>query len=200
MAQKPHQDAHGGSGREPGPPVRIHHAHIPPLIPALPIVRRLDHRSRQIEVRERAILLRQAQRVAPPPVDRQRPRLDVDARQPSLLRAEERLGHLQIVVDVGRGAEQNLPQEKGHVAGEVVVDGGGREEDDLGRLVEGPEDADDGAGGVLAEAAAGDVVVCGDDQEDGAAIADAGDEELLVLDAPLDDLDPPARFDPGEES
>ena len=137
--------------------------------------------------------------MASPSVHRQRPRLDVDARQPSLLRAEERLGPLQVVVDVGRGAEQDLPQQKGHVARKMVVDGRGRQADDLGRLLECPEDVDDGTGGVLTEAASGNVVVGGDDHEHGPAIADAGGEELLVLDGPLDDLDPPASFDSGQK-
>ena len=138
--------------------------------------------------------------MAPPPVHRQGPRLDVDGRQPGLLRAEERLGGLEVGIDVGCRAEEDLPQQEGHVAREVVVDGRGGEEDDFGRLVKGPEGADHGAGGVLAEAAAGDVVVCGDDHEDGAAVADAVGEGLLVLDAPLDDLDLLADFDPGEKT
>lgn len=100
---------------------------------------------------------------------------------------------------MGRGAEEDLPQQEGHVAREVVVDGSGREEDDPGRLAEGFKCADHGAGGLLAEAAAGDVVVGGDDHKDGAAVADAGGEGLLVVDTALEDLDPPAGFDAGEK-
>lgn len=200
MAQKPHQDAQGSSSRELGLPIRIHNAHIPPIVSALPVVRRLHHRGRQVKVRERAVLLRPTERVAPPAVYRQRARFDVDdARQPGVLRAQELLGDLQIGVDVGRGAEEDMPQQEGHVAREVVVDGSGREEHDPGRLAEGFKCADHGAGGLLAEAAAGDVVVGGDDHEDGAAVPDAGGEGLLVMDAALEDLDPPAGFDVGEK-
>ena len=200
MAQQPHQDAHGCPGREPGPPVRIHHADIPPIIPPLLIIRRLHHRGRQIEIRERTILLRQTQPVAPPPVHRQRPRLDVYPRQPVPLRAQQRLGRPQVVVDVRRGAQQDLPEQEGHVPGEVVVDGGGGEEDDPGRLAEGAEDADDGGRGVLAQAAVGLVVVCGDDEEEGAAVADAGGEEVVVVDAAFGDGDAAGGVEAREEA
>ena len=41
----------------------------------------------------------------------------------------------------------------------------------------------------MADAAAGDVVVGGDDQEDGFGVADAGDHEVDVVDAAFEDRD-----------
>lgn len=78
MAQKPHQDAQGSSSWELGLPIRIHNAHIPPIVSAFLVVRRLHHRGRQVKVRKRAVLFRQTERMAPPVVDRQRARFDVD--------------------------------------------------------------------------------------------------------------------------
>ncbi len=82
------------------------------------------------------------------------------------MRAQEVLGAPQVRVDVRGGGQHNGTEPAGHVARQVVIDGGGAEQDQLRQLdpsarffLDLLQGLDHGGGAVLADAAAGDVVI-----------------------------------------
>ena len=212
MPCQPRQNTHRGPRRKPRRAIPIHHADILHLEPSPRLVRRLNHPGREVEVRHEGFVVVEIERVPALHVDRQPARLDEDGPHPVLLAAQEYLGAAQVLVDVrGRGA-QDWAEPPGHVAAQVVVDGGRGEEDDLWyscrfmiiiiRLLllrhpqlyvrtcfELPDGRNDAPRHVEADVAAGDVVVCGDDVEDGAGAADAGGQEVDVVNATFVDAD-----------
>lgn len=94
------------------------------------------------------------------------------------------------------GGQHDGTEPAGHFAGKVVVDGGGAEQDQLWQLktwarlcLDLLQGLNHDCGAVLAEAAAGDVVVGRHHKEDGFGAAHAIGHELDIVDATFEDLD-----------
>lgn len=116
MPHQPHKDTQERATRELRLSVCITDSYIFHIPPPLGIISSFHHAGRQIEVGQRALLLRQTERMAALHVDGQATGLDEDGRNPAALRTQELLRLAQIMVDVRRRPEQHLAHEGRRVA------------------------------------------------------------------------------------
>lgn len=207
MPQQPHQKHNRRRPRKRStiPLVTMHHAHALAIIDARLIPRRLNHTRRQVRIAHKTLFLVKRQPVALCLVESQPSRLDIDGRQPVLLGAQKRLGHAQVLVDVGCAAHDDGAEPPGHVVRDDGVDAGGAEEDELGWLegsigivnivvvrvmlvFEPVQCINNDMRRVLRECTTRDIVVAIDDEKGRLHAAEAVGNELYIVDAAVKDV------------
>lgn len=173
---------------------RIDDAHIFPVPLIGSVARGFNHARRQIHVGEEGLFVVQSELVTSSNVLGQASRFDVNGRQPIFLRSQKRLGASQILVHVRSGTKHDGP-EVGDFAAEVVVDGGGRQQHQLGRL-EGVRICFElfqcrhcREREVLADATSGDIVVCAGEKEDRSCSLHTTGQQVHVLNTAFEHLD-----------